>query len=313
LTSRIPWRNDPIVESRNFLTICAAALSVAAFVSSVNAAELVSEPFDYPGSLSAGLSGTSGGTGWSGPWTDIDALPTIASTYSSLDYPTGAFLAETGGRIEVTVAAANNPVTRAFTTPLDLAAGGQTYYSSALFRRSAVTGELSSVLFERASDSIIRWYFGIDLNGFFSVAVNPSEPLQRATSAFTAEADTTYLLVSRMRTNTGAAGADEVFLSIFQEGEAISEPALDTGWDLRASGGSGVMLERLRLAMTNAAGETNEFDEFRVGTTFADVTGVPEPASAAFLAIGAALLARRRRGPSGRKVEDACNAAVTIA
>ena len=98
-----------------------------------------------------------------------------------------------------------------------------------------------------------------------------------------------------MRTNTGTASADEVFLSIFREGDGIFEPALDSDWDLRASGGSGVMLERFRLAMSNAAGERNEFDEFRVGTTFADVTGIPEPTSASFLIFGATLLSRRRR------------------
>lgn len=264
-------------------------------VNQTEAVELASEPFDYPASLSAGLSGTAGGNGWAGAWSDVDAFPTIASSYTSLEYPSGVLLGETGGRIEVTGTATNNPAGRSLATPMDLSLGGQSFYSSALFRRSAVTGELSSVLLERASDSAIRWFYGIDTNGFFSVAVNPSEPLQRATSTFAAEADVTYLLVSRMRTNSGAGSADEVFLSVFREGDGVFEPALDSEWDLRASGGSGVMLERFRLAMSNAAGERNEFDEFRVGTTFADVTGIPEPASVSLLAFGATLLFRRRR------------------
>ena len=256
------------------------------------------EPFDYPSSLGSGLNGLSGGTGWTAAWVDTDSLPNLAPTNLSLDYPSGVPLAESGGRISISGDAANNVATRMLGSTMSLANNGSTFYSSALFRRSAVTGELTSVLFDRTSDGVIRWFYGIDTNGFFSVAVDPSNVAQRATSTFQAAANTTYLLVAKIRTNTGAAGADEVFLQVFEEGDVIAEPALDSAWDLRASGGSTVTLERLRLAGSNVLGQTNEFDELRIGTSFADVTGVagiPEPASAALLGIGTIALLRRRR------------------
>lgn len=213
----------------------------------------------------------------------------------SLTYPSGVPLIPQGGRIELNGDVPKNAASRLLQKPLNLALNGEVFYSSALFRRSAVTGELTSVLFERTSDSVIRWYYGIDIDGFFSVAVDPATSTQRATTTFTAEADTTYLVVARMRTNTGTASNDEVFLKIFKEGDVVSEPLTDAGWDLRASGNSGVNLERVRLEMSNAAGQRNEFDEFRIGTSFADVTGIPEPGSAALLAVGALMLGQRQR------------------
>ncbi len=287
-----PVRFRPILSA--FRCACAAL----AVIISAHGAPLEVEPFDYPLSLGAGLNGLSGGTGWSAAWVDGDSLPSLAPTNLSLDYPTGVPLAESGGRISISGDVVNNPATRMLGTTMGLANNGATFYSSALFRRSAVTGELASVLFDRTTDGVIRWFYGIDTNGFFSVAVDPSNSAQRATSTFAAAANTTYLLVAKIRTNTGAAGADEVFLQVFEEGDLIAEPALDSGWDLRASGGSTVTLERVRLALSNVSGQTNEFDELRIGTSFADVTGVtgvPEPASTALLGIGAVALLRRRR------------------
>ena len=258
------------------------------------AALLEFEPFDYPASLGSGLNGLSGGTAWGGSaWADTDALPTLAATNTSLSYPSGVALTPAGSRIELTAVSANNPANRNLGTTMSLATNGQTYYSSALFQMSAVTAERASVLFNDGTN--IRWFYGIDASGFFSVAVDPSNAAQRSTSLFTIVPDATYLLVSKMRTNTGAGGVDEVFLEIYQEGSAIVEPATDLDWDLRASGNSGVILSNIRLSFDNSAGQTNEFDELRIGTTFPDVAPVPEPAAASLLALGALLAGIRRR------------------
>lgn len=275
-------------------TLLATLLAAAPLT--LPAAVLESEPFDYPAAAGSGLSGLNGGTGWGGnAFTDGDALPTIAATTTSLAYPTGVPLTPTGGRIATTAEAANNPAYRLLGTTMSLADNGGVFYSSALFRSSAVAGELASVLFDRSSDNMIRWYYGIDNTGRFSVAVNPSESVQRAYSTTTTVANTTYLLVAMLRNNTGPGGNDEVFLKVFAEGSPIVEPATDADWDLTANGNSGVVLNRVRLSFTNAPGQSNEFDELRVGTTFADVTGIPEPATTALLAGAAIALARRRR------------------
>lgn len=224
---------------------------------------------------------------------DTNALPTLASTNTSLSYPTGVALTPTGGRIELTLDSANDPANRNLGTSMSLFTSGQSYFSSARFRMSAVTAERASVLFN--DGTVIRWFYGIDALGAFSVAVDPSNGAQRSTTAFTLVPNTTYMLVSKLRTNTGASGADEVFLKIYQEGSTIAEPATDLDWDLKAGGGSGVILSNVRLAFDNVAGQTNQFDELRIGDSFAAITGVPESASASLVALGGLLVAIRRR------------------
>lgn len=242
-----------------------------------------------------------GGAGWGGAWVDADGDVPLASTNTSLSYPAGAPLTPSGGRIEVT--GTEDPATRAAAerslgTTMNLATGGQEFYSSALFRRSALTGESAFVNF--FSGPNVRWFYGVDDAGNPTVAVAPDNAAQRATSTVPVAPNADYLLVARIRTNTGPGGNDEVFLKTFAPGDTIVEPADDAAWDLRSHGNSGVTLAGVRLTFANVAGQTNQFDEFRVGTTFADVTGVPEPASAALAGLAAlGLLARRRRDYSG--------------
>lgn len=244
------------------------------------------EPFDYPANLGQSVNTLNGGTGWGGAWSDTDTDVPLASTNASLSYPGGTG-SPTGGRIELTAADTSAQAVRAPGTTMNLSTSGQTWYSSALMRRSALTGELSTVSFINGTN--IRWFYGVDANGKFTVAVDPGNAAQRATStALQAEADTTYLLVAKIRTNTAAGGNDDVFLQVFGPNDVIAEPATDNDWTLRANGNSGVTLNSIRLDFANGDGQTNQFDEFRVGTTWADVApaAVPEPSTLALVAIG---------------------------
>jgi len=268
-------------------------LAAACLVPSVTrAAVLETEPFNYPSNLGSSLNGLNGGTGWANAWSNADGNVTLASTNGSLSYPASVPLTPSGSRVAVTAATTLTQATRNLGTTMNLATGGQTWYSSALFNPSAVAGESAVVNFIDNSGNI-RWTYGIDGTGHFTVSVNPSG--QQAATTTTLSAGTTYLLVSRIRTNTGPAGNDEVFLKVFAPGDAVAEPATDAGWDITANGNSGVTLTNVRLDFANAAGQTNQFDEFRVGTTFTDVTGVPEPAGLSLLTLPALALLRRRR------------------
>src|SRR5687767_7384975 len=107
------------------------------FPAAAGAAVLGEEPFNYPASPGAGLNGLSGGAAWREPWSDTDNVPTLAAANTSLAYPPGAGLTPTGGRIETTAAASNNSAVRGLGRAISLRDTGQTFYASALFRRSA--------------------------------------------------------------------------------------------------------------------------------------------------------------------------------
>jgi len=289
-------------EMKRWLCYLAPVAIAGGLVDVSRAAVLEIEPFNYPSNLGSSVNGLNGGTGWgANAWQDADADITLATTNTSLDYPLGSPLPESGSRLLLSTADTDATATRLLGTTMNLSTSGQNWYSSALFRRSAETGEATTISFsDNSTADNIRWFYGIDANGNFTVAVNPQlDQNQRATTTTVAAADTTYLVVARIRTNTFTGGNDEVFLKVFGPNDPIVEPANDAAWDLAENGNSGVTLSKVTLAMTNAAGQTNAFDEFRVGTTFQDVTGVPEPtgllAAAAFCTGG--LLMRRRRVP----------------
>lgn len=297
----LPARTGPVIPGARvflmkFLSLVTTTVLVG-LVCPAFAAVLEEESFNYPSNSGESVNGLNGGTGWGGnQWSDSDMDVILASDGMSLTYPAGLTLTPNGTRIEIDGADSLAQATRNLGTTMNLGANSQTWYSSALFNRSAVTGESAGVSFLRTSDGAVRWFYGIDENGNFRVAVAPDQSTQRAISLFTAAADTTYLVVARIRTNTGPNGNDEVFLKVFAPGDTVFEPASDDAWDLRANGNSGVVLNQVRLDFTNTAGETNQFDELRVGTSFADVTGIPEPGSAVLLVLGGLVpLLRRRR------------------
>lgn len=272
--------------SARVCSLAALALGFAPLAAPATPLEV--EPFAYP---AGSINTANGGTGWgANAWSDPDTDVTLASTGTSLNYPTPLPLTSSGSRIEISATDASAQATRALGTTMNLNTTGDIYYSSALFRHSAVTGQESDINFFRNDDLVVRWHYGITASGAFQVAVDPGNMGQRATSTELVVPGDTYLLVSRIR--TGA--SDQVSLEIYGPGEALVEPATDGDWDLNAAGGSSVTLESVRLDFSNPASNTNEFDELRIGTTFADV--VPEPATASLLSAAALpLLARRRR------------------
>lgn len=273
-----------------------AALLLLGFLSAASATVLEIEPFNYPANLGASVNTLNGGTGWStNAWSDSDTDVTLASTNTSLSYPSNVILTPTGSRLALTLDDSLAQATRALGTGMNLGTSNQTFFSSALFNRSAVTGELALVNFIDNSSNL-RWRYGIDDNGNGIVTVNPSDSNQVATTSFTLAANTTYLIVSKFRTNTGTGGIDEVFLKVFSPTDTVAEPLTDGDWDISTNGNSSVTLANVRLDFSNAAGQTNQFDELRIGTTFADVAAIPEPTSALLaLCGGAGLLLRRRR------------------
>jgi len=269
-----------------------AASLLAGMPISAEATVLAVESFNYPSNLNTSINGLTGGSGFSAGWVDTDPDVTTGSANTSLAYPADTSLVSSGGRIALTAVDTSITANRGLTTSMSLLPNGNVFYSSALVTIGAI-GQTMSVTFQDATN--IRWNYGINATGNFTAGVAPDQPTQNGATSFVATAGTTYLVVSKIRTNTGPMGNDEVFLKVFAPNAQVIEPFSDAGWDVAVNSNSGVNLNRVNLNFSNPGGQALQFDELRIGTTFADVAGVPEPGKAALLFMGLACATLRRR------------------
>ncbi len=135
---------------------------------------------------------------------------------------------------------------------------------------------------------VLRYTFGTG-----GGVVDNSSVTSTGSSAYTPHQ--TELLVFKIdRTNPS-----NMVLSLFVNPASLggAEPGTPTLTTTLAGGGGNSKLESLRVFFNEFTGGANQMslDEIRVGTTFADVTPVPEPGSMGLLVLGASLAMLRRR------------------
>jgi hypothetical protein len=270
-------------------------LSIAPFLaaSASHAAVIAYEGFATPpySATNTGSTGyldqvsTPGSLGFTGSWSGSNPGQTgsdFALTYGSLLTTSGAG-AQWGqvgdGRGQYQLA---NP----FTTST---AG--TFYMSWLQR---VTGGgtigFSGMEFYSGtvSDSARKFYAG-PRGGTWSAAVNDADNLNNATSSgVPVVAESTVLYVLKLELSA-AALSDKVSFFVNPSSLGGAEPAgatvISTGTDFVTD----------RIGFANFQDPSAGFDEFRIATTYAEVTPVPEPSTALLGLAGSLLLLRRRR------------------
>lgn len=265
------------------LASCAAMVSVTA--SSASAELLAYEPFAYaPDTV---LQGQAGGTGWLTPWDVRDRTrPRLIVEGTGLSYldlqVTGNSL---GNSLEGGELAA-----RTFTgAPIT----GSVYFSFLVNGDANTSGEFGALL--RPSN---------DSNGPGAIGVQELDSLD-GTDGFDFSANRST--VDFFGNNPGGTSIVGTNLLVVQYDYDTNEA---TYWaNPTALGGpapiatlSGIAFTDPTLAVDEfvfqyASGDsvTAVFDEFRVGTTFASVTPVPEPASLALLGLGGLLMVPRRK------------------
>lgn len=266
--------------SRCFLSAAAIfALGSIALPSSGQAALLSYESFDY---TAGNLVGQNGGTGFSGAWSAFNGangttvVQAAGLEYSSLETDGGkAYITPTGGS---STGALRN---------LDATYSSGTVYLSFLTNLDDGARFFGLSLYDGGTERLLIGKQG----GQTSWSL--SGPVVTAQTSGTVTLDTTFLMV--LRVDFDASGANER-LRLYIDPTLGVEPAV-AQIDLLTS--TSFQFNALRIAAGFTSGPQaaaiGSFDEIRVGTTYADVTPVPEPHVAALLGVALVGVAFSRR------------------
>jgi hypothetical protein len=260
------------------LTLAAVLIAVSAPFS--QASLLISEPFDYS---TGNLAGQTGGIGFTGNWTTVGDAGGAIVQAGSLAYST---LATSGNKTYVSPNVAASGASRTFS---NMSSG--TVYMSFLINHDEGTRFFALRLYDGAAERLLigqgtagtTWLLGGSTVGF------------TGDTGVAASLDTTFLMV--LRIDFDASGTNER-LRLYVNPTLGTEP-LTAQADGTTT--SSFQLNKLDIAGGQTGGGNTVskgwFDEIRFGTTFADVTPVPEPATWALLSLGgiAGLFFRRRR------------------
>jgi hypothetical protein len=258
--------------------LASAALAAASIAGGAHAAVIASDNLESY-TLNGALNGGSGGTGWTGNWA---AVPGILVETAALS----------GGG---TKAAESNDVTDSITAATRaFAPQTGTVYFSLLFDAVAglTTDDFIHVYLANAASNVKSGGIGLlsTTTDFLGARVGDVNGGDTTSSTTAAVQGTTYLLVGKVSKTTGG---NYNRVDLFINPATTTEPVTPDATDAADSTVSTLSVFGIRTFNTDV-GDRYQFDEIKVGTTFADV--VPEPATAGLLTLaGATLLGRRRR------------------
>ena len=218
--------------------------------------------FDY-GTTTGDLTGKSGGSGWSGAYTDTGnstIYTTPGLTYTGLPTTGGAFkTADGGGATTINFRSFNtiygdgeSETWISFLAQRNGAASTATFAGLSFYNSNGIASTDSEVTFANGG-TLGAWRI-----------IDNGPPLLNGSTAVTPASDTTYLLVARILWGAGAGGKDAVSLFVNPLLGILPDVA-DASLDVEITN-----FDKVRIAAANAINYT--FDEIRVGGSYADVT-----------------------------------------
>ena len=261
---------------------CAAAAGVLAGASGAPADGIASDSFDYP--APGGLVGKAGGSGFgSNAWAAVTGQSDPALVPGSLEYSDGGSSVQTAGNrvapvntsratrnLDAVEEVAGRIVWLGFRERFTGAGGMPTNHAGiSLFSGPNATG---TELFFGKPGSATNWGMDTSTENFAQIA-----------GAVT-DADKDAFIIARINYNANPASVSMWVNPPLNE--SLLGPAEVSGTQQHFN------IASVRLS-TGANSVGYEFDEFRMGTTFADV--IPEPATSGVALLAGGLLALRRR------------------
>jgi hypothetical protein len=269
-----------------FLGSCAAETCSAALIA-----------YDgFEATTNGGLNTQSGGTGWTSSWSAVSGIDANANT---LSYSNGSVAVNGGSRATKIGATTDstNAANRSF------ASQSGTVYFSFLFRADTGTAVDTDdfISFMMNNDTVNTDSAGIGKpnNGSLNLGarVGTSNGGDTTDSTTALVAGTTYFLVGKVSKTT--TNYDRV--DLFINPSSNIEPGLASVTDSAMSAFSTISFFSLRTLTVDGT-DNYQFDELRVGTTFADVVPlavpVPEPGTMIALSLAAGLgYWTKRRSP----------------
>lgn len=268
--------------TRNVTIYClVAAVTVCLLAGGALADLLAYEGFNYGSETK--LCGKDGGIGFAGAWTSATNFHEMTGDGQSLTMPNLHFTPE-GSHLLGTIYIYDiyNRADRALATTLDWGQDGE-FYMSALYQRPGQAKAQSSIrLLDDQGGTMLR----IGLGGNNKVLLGGSSV--EWTDVEFAPGDT-YFLVARVVTSQS--GNDSIQLKAYGINDVIDLEA-PGAWDKVMSVNMNGVASKLRveLAKENMAA----MDEIRIGTTWESVV-VPEPGAMSLLALGGAVIVKRRK------------------
>jgi hypothetical protein len=277
---------------RSFLKAACLTAAICLVPTASEAALLVYEGFDYPAGNLRGQNGGSGSIGWGGAWTQQDNTTTGSAgsvVAGSMEYST---LVTSGNRASIPQTSGNagrdwryfGSTISGLVHPeiwisfvIQSSSDGANHAGIGLFNNTSHTVGTEMTTIGKGSGDTWGYATGLSSAGNFS---------QSSTTPTTLS-----LLVYRFETDAVTGRATSHLWVNPSLGSTPATASADAFW---AQQSGQFAFNRIRVSHAQA-GATLSVDELRVGTSFADVAPVPEPASLGVLALGGMALLRRQR------------------
>ena len=246
------------------------------FATTAEAELLAYEGFDYDVSSSTSLDGRNGGIGWNGAWQTSSA--SLARPAESLDSDAFPFT-PVGTRLKDTNGGNGYRILQSGSTIAMDEVGVD--YMSVLVKKNS--GGYFQIEGRRSSDNLRKFRFGVGSDSKVFIEIDNT----KATASSALTLGTTYFMVVKI---SHAETSDTAYLKVYAPGDTVdtSDP---TSWTVQTTDNTGIVIDKIYWQFQNISIEA---DEFRIGTTWADVAA-PEPATLALLGTGLLTLLKRRK------------------